>query len=162
MEYENEFEDEAEDTSPDPSTVAFLDQQEAEFAEDRERFNEIYGFDHDCHCSQDYTDGKLGEVTQCFLTLTSQALHRCAEATYENRVLTGLVEELLKVNEDLMTMMKDAGMTAELEKYVKETYELDDQQMADLQLALDVDSEIAGEDTTDELPEGIDEGDDES
>lgn len=153
-EYDNEYENEETEREVDPGTVAFLDQQEAEFAQDREQFQAIYGFDHDCHCSQDYTDGKLAEVTQCFLTLTSQALNRAAEATYENRVLSGLVEELFKVNNDLMYLMKENGLGSELEKYVKETYELDDQQVSDLQLALDVEdaevSEVAGEDAEDE------------
>jgi len=112
---ERDFEDsgELDWVSPEPEddtdagTVAFLDQQEAEFADNRERWVKLYGFDHDCRCSLDYTEGKVGQVTQCFMKLTSQALGRCAEATHEIKVYSAMLTEMLAVNNDLVKMMED-------------------------------------------------------
>jgi len=101
----------------DPGVTAFLDQQEAEFAQEREAFRRIYGFDHDCHCSQDYTDGNTETVTKCFLTMTAQAMARSAQATQEIHYLTTMLERVVGVTNDLVGMMEEAGMEKELQSY---------------------------------------------
>ena len=59
---ENEEQDE-EPFESDPSLVAYLDQEGAEFAANREQFAAMYGFDHDCQCAQNYAEGRLAQVT---------------------------------------------------------------------------------------------------
>jgi hypothetical protein len=127
----------------DPTTIAFLDQSEAEFAAERERFKEFYGFDHNCTCSKDYTDGKIGMVTECFMGLTSDALARCAEATQENRVLGGMVEHLLRINNDLVRMMHEGGMDKELEEYFTESDAVDVVEAEDLDAVPETEAENA-------------------
>lgn len=133
----------------DAGTVAFLDQQEAEFAENREKWVKLYGFDHDCHCSQDYTDGEVGTVTRCFMQLTSQALARAAEATHEIKVYRAMLDELLAMNNDLVKMMDDLGHEKELQEYFGETLDLEDEALAQLELQFS-DDEDEPEDTEDE------------
>lgn len=135
----------------DAGTVAFLDQQEAEFAENREKWVRLYGFDHDCHCSQDYTDGSLGTVTKCFMQLTSQALARCAEATHEIKVYRAMLDELLAMNNDLVKMMDDLGHEKELQEYFGETVDIEDEALAQLELQFtDEGNPNEPEDTEDE------------
>lgn len=141
--------------SPDPEdsdagTVAFLDQQEAEFAAGRERWNKLYGFDHDCHCSQDYTDGKLGQVTQCFMQLTSQALGRCAEATHEIKVFSAMLSEMLAVNNDLVKMMEDLGHEKELQEYFGEALEIEDEVLSQMELQFEDEGGTSEADSEDE------------
>ena len=116
-----------EEAMSDPSTVAFLDQQEAEFAGNRERWVALYGFDHDCHCSTDYTEGAIGTVTKCFMQLTSQALARCAEATHEIKVYSSMLTEMLAVNNDLVKLMENLGHEKELQDYFGEQLEIEDE-----------------------------------
>lgn len=118
----------------DPRTIAFLDQQEAEFEAGRENWAKLYGFDHDCTCSRDYTNGKVGTVTRCFMKLTSQALARCAEATHEIRVFRAMLDEMLAVNNDLVKLMEDLGHEKELQEYFGETLELEDDVLSQMEL----------------------------
>ena len=122
-----------EEALSDPGTVAFLDQQEAEFAGNREKWVALYGFDHDCHCSQDYTEGDIGTVTKCFMQLTSQALARCAEATHEIKVYSAMLTEMLAVNNDLVKMMEDLGHEKALQDYFGETIDLEEDVISDLE-----------------------------
>jgi hypothetical protein len=91
----------------DPATLAQLDQEGAEFADQREQFAEMYGFDHDCHCAQDYADGKMAEVTECYLSLTDDALEHSAQLTWENSTLQGMVNTLVAMNDDLMGRIQE-------------------------------------------------------
>jgi hypothetical protein len=77
---------------PDPSTVAFMDQQSAEFnAKAEHEFADRYGFVHKCRCDQDYTEGKLVEVTECYANMTLEALDTCARLHKEVQMLTGII-----------------------------------------------------------------------
>lgn len=102
---------------PDPALVARLDQEEAAFAAEREKWLKVYGFDHDCTCGQDYASGKTTEVTYCFMRLTNQALRRSAEATQEVNALSNMLGRLVTMNNDLISMMEELGHTEELQKY---------------------------------------------
>ena len=62
----------------DPGTVSNLDQKETDFNNHRDDFVEQYGFDHECRCGQDYTEGNTTEVTACFVQLAFDALAACA------------------------------------------------------------------------------------
>jgi hypothetical protein len=147
--------DEPEYEQADPGTIAFLDQQEAEFASNREKWLEMYGFDHECRCSQDYTEGKVGQVTQCFMRLMSQALARCVEATHEIRVYTTMMDELLAMNNDLVKMMEDLGHEKELQDYLGKTLELEDGELGqmDLQIEQDNENDTEGIDLQEDVPE---------
>ena len=98
-EYEDLFgEDAAEDSDEttdetDPGVVAFLDQQSAEFNDRAEHeFADRYGFVHKCKCDQDYTEGNLVEVTECYANMTLEALDACATLYAENKLLRGLIQ----------------------------------------------------------------------
>lgn len=92
---EAEDNDETTDESAetDPSVVAFLDQQSAEFNERAEHeFADRYGFVHKCKCDSDYTDGNLVEVTECYANMTLEALDACATLYAENKLLRSLIK----------------------------------------------------------------------
>lgn len=113
-------EDEVEDIispEPDAGTIAFLDQEEAEWEQGREEFKRFYGFDHDCTCSQDYSSGKTGTVTQCFMKLTSQALAASAQKHHDLQVMDAMLTRMVTITQDLARMLEELGHTDELEKY---------------------------------------------
>ena len=86
-EYPEEFTEE-----PDPSTVAFMDQQAAAFnAKAEHEFADRYGFVHRCRCDQDYSEGKMVEVTECYANMTLEALDACASLYSENKLLTAIL-----------------------------------------------------------------------
>lgn len=119
-----EPEDENEKPEPDPATVAFLDQEEQAFADDREQFKRVYGFDHACTCAQDYSAGKLGQVTECFLGLASDALDACAGLNYENKVLKAMLQEMININNGLIEKMQEAGLGDEVQAFLNEDTDL--------------------------------------
>jgi len=143
----------------DPGTIAFLDQQEAEFDSGRAKWAALHGFDHECHCSQDYTDGAIGSVTRCFMQLTSQALARCVEATHEIRVFSSMVDELLTMQNDLVKMMENFGHEKELQEYFGETLEIEDDVLSQMELQFTDEDELGLED---EGEGKLDAGDDKS
>lgn len=80
----------------DPGTVAFLDQQSAEFNERAEHeFADRYGFVHKCKCDQDYSSGNLVQVTECYANMTVEALEACASLHAENKLLRTLIQKAL-------------------------------------------------------------------
>jgi hypothetical protein len=86
------LDEDADVEEPDPSTVAFMDQQSAEFnAKAEHEFADHYGFIHKCRCDQDYTEGKLVEVTECYANMTLEALDTCARLHKEVQMLTGII-----------------------------------------------------------------------
>lgn len=42
-------------------------------------FEELYGFEHNCHCASDWVEGKHGLVSECYTELCDDALTRCHE-----------------------------------------------------------------------------------
>lgn len=128
----DEFENYEDEREIDPATVAFLDQEEAAFEQHKAEFRRVYGFDHDCRCSQDYTEGNLKEVTECFMNLTRQAMQRAGEATYELYVMGSVLETMLKLNNDLIDMLRNLGHEDELEAYLNQEVELDEPTQAEL------------------------------
>lgn len=172
-EYDSEFGEPAPENEPeeidlggeiDPAVVAFLDQEEAAFAQERDKFVAMYGFDHDCHCAADYSSGKVVTVTECFMELSSDALDRAAEATYEARALAAMLQEMLDLNKDLVKMIESLGGKDDLEAYFKRQMELQDEAATE-----EPESEVEGSEPEQQLemeielngePEIIDDGDD--
>lgn len=99
--------DEDEVFIPDPSTIAFLDQEAAAFAEVADEFELIYGFRHECRCDQDYTEGKVGEVTECYAGMVVESLATCARLNYENKQLKALASKLMEVQEQIATTLTE-------------------------------------------------------
>jgi len=117
---DEEPEDEDEVIDVDPATVAFLDQESAAFAEMEDQFESTYGFKHHCTCAQDYAEGKISEVTYCFLGLANESLDACARLYWESRTLRAMLEQMLVINNDLMDKMEEAGLGKELEEYLSQ------------------------------------------
>jgi len=46
-------------------------------AEAAEEFKEMYGFDHDCHCKEDWEEGNVGLVSECYTKMVNEALKQC-------------------------------------------------------------------------------------
>lgn len=91
---DGETDDVPEDFVPDVSTVAFLDQQQAEFEGMADEFESTYGFKHDCHCGEDYAAGRVGEITQCYHNMMQEALATCARMNIELKEVTGIAQAL--------------------------------------------------------------------
>lgn len=87
---------------PDPTTVAFLDQEAAAFAEISQQFADMYGFVHDCHCDTDYSSGKVVEVTECFAGMIVEALETCGRLNTENKALKEMLTVMFKLNDQLV------------------------------------------------------------
>lgn len=78
----------------DPTTIAFLDQQQAEFSNIEDEFFATYGFKHECHCGEDYAAGRVGEITQCYHNMMQEALANCARMNVELKEVTGIAQAL--------------------------------------------------------------------
>lgn len=87
---------------PDPATIAFLDQESAAFAEIADEFKEVYGFEHHCHCDEDYSAGRVGEVTECYAGMIVDSLATCAKLNHEKKQLMQMVSTLMEMNETLI------------------------------------------------------------
>ena len=112
--------DDEEAFEADPSVVAALDQEGAEFEAQRQQFAEMYGFDHNCHCAKDYSDGSLAQVTECYLELTDDALEACARLNWENITLQGMVQTMVGMNDNLMTYIKESGLDIDPDQFLAE------------------------------------------
>ena len=94
----NEDEDENTEDSEfeaDPGTVAFMDQETAAFNAAEHEFADRYGFVHKCKCDQDYTEGNMVTVTECYANMTTDALEACATLYAENKLLRVLITKAL-------------------------------------------------------------------
>lgn len=90
--YEDEPEDEeTEAFDADPGVVAFMDQQTAAFNAAEHEFEDRFGFVHKCHCDQDYSDGKLVEVTECYAGMIEESLAACETLMAENKLLRRMI-----------------------------------------------------------------------
>lgn len=83
--------------APDAGTVAFMDQQAAEFNQLEHEFADRYGFVHKCRCDQDYSAGNMVEVTECYANMTVEALEACATLKAENTLLRKMIVSALGV-----------------------------------------------------------------
>ena len=54
-------------------------------------FEEMYGFEHNCHCAEDWMEGKTGLVSECYTELCDDALTQCHKYKGE---LAGRAREL--------------------------------------------------------------------
>jgi hypothetical protein len=82
------------DFEPDVATVAFLDQQQAEFGNMEDDFAATYGFTHECYCGEDYAAGRVGEITQCYHNMMQEALANCARLNAELKEVTAIAQAL--------------------------------------------------------------------
>lgn len=108
---ERDLGEDVEKFEPDPGTVAFLDQEAAAFREIEGEFAKTYGFEHQCHCDSDYAEGRVGEVTECFAGMVTEALATCASFKYENDHLKTMVAQLLEINGQLTDQIVGDGAT---------------------------------------------------
>ena len=115
-----------EEQEVDPNTVAFLDQEQAEWKGREAGFERAYGFSHHCRCSEDYAEGRTQTVTECFMRLCGEALDAAAASTYENRMLNVYLNEMLAINNDLAGMLHENGLGKELEDYFNTPVDIED------------------------------------
>lgn len=99
----------------DPSTVAFLDQEAAAFAEAAEQFANMYGFVHECHCDTDYSSGKVVEVTECFAGMIVESLETCMRLNTENKALKEMLTVMFQLNDQLVEANSESVPEDELE-----------------------------------------------
>lgn len=81
--FPEEFED-SEEESPDEEELEaneFMEDEEA--IESPEEFAEKYGFDHECHCGDDWASGNLAVVSVCYVNMIREALDVLAETRSE-------------------------------------------------------------------------------
>jgi len=112
--------DDGEDTpEADPGTVAFLDQQSAEFnARAEHEFASKFGFVHKCRCDLDYAQGKMIEVTECYAGLVDEALEACATLKAENTLLKNLIKAAIgTATEDADAESDELGLSDRNEDY---------------------------------------------
>ena len=104
---------EGEEFEPDMATVAFLDQQQAEFEGMKDDFFNTYGFEHDCHCGEDYAAGRVGEITQCYHNMMQEALATCARLNIELKEMTGIAKALYEEVKDNLLQSEPKPATDE-------------------------------------------------
>lgn len=111
-EFDDLFDESNEDEEkfePDTATIAFLDQQQAEFEGMADEFEGTYGFKHECHCGEDYAAGRVGEITQCYHNMMQEALATCARLQVELREVTGIAKALYEELAKREAGMAEAG-----------------------------------------------------
>lgn len=65
------------------------DEAEVEYQEDQDAVNNSddfrarFGFDHECHCADDWAIGNLGVVAVCYLNMCRDAMEHLASARRE-------------------------------------------------------------------------------
>lgn len=66
-------------------------------------FKELYGFEHNCHCLQDWHDTNLELVSKCYTELCDDALTTCHR-------FKGLVADLERRNTMLRVQIEALGV----------------------------------------------------
>lgn len=102
-----------EEFEPDAATVAFLDQQQAEFEGMVDDFENTYGFKHECKCGEDYAAGRVGEITQCYHNMMQEALANCARFNAELKEMTAIAQALYAELSARETGASDEGVSDE-------------------------------------------------
>ena len=74
----------------------------AKFNADKLAFEEEYGFDHDCHCDEDWASGNLSVVSVCYMGLVNDAMNTLSSKVKE---LKSKEREIAK----LRVALADAG-----------------------------------------------------
>lgn len=80
----------------------------------------MYGFDHDCHCAQDYAEGKLAQVTECYLSLADDALDTCQRLLWENNTLQGMVAAMVSMNDSLIKTIEESDTTIDADAVLEQ------------------------------------------
>lgn len=75
---DDDFEPEDED---EVSDVEYQDDQDA--VNNSDDFRARFGFDHECHCADDWAVGNLGVVAVCYLNMCRDAMEHLATARAE-------------------------------------------------------------------------------
>jgi hypothetical protein len=63
------------------SEVEYQDDQDA--VNNSDDFRARFGFDHECHCADDWSVGNLGVVAVCYLNMCRDAMEHLASARQE-------------------------------------------------------------------------------
>jgi len=77
---------------PNEEYLAYL--KEIEMMGDPEEFERTYGFEHKCHCASDYEEGNVGLVSDCWGSITNDALDTCKRLLEEIESVRLLADEL--------------------------------------------------------------------
>ena len=76
------------------------DETHEEYQADQDEINEndvymeLYGFEHDCHCADDWAEGNWAVVSQCYVNMAGQALAHLEEVNKELSTLKAEIVEL--------------------------------------------------------------------
>ncbi len=150
---------EPEDDKPetDPAKLAALDQEQQAFRDAAADFARQYGFVHDCKCAEDYENGNTVEVARCFVNLTNQAMATLSYCNMENKQLRLYLTQLMEMNNDLATMLKERGFESDLQEYFQE--EIDEEgETAEI---IELEEAAQGDDGVESTPERDDDDDSE-
>ncbi len=69
--------------SEDHDELHELYQEEQDALNESDTFEDMYGFEHQCRCADDWAEGNLGVVSVCYLEMTNDALDALVEARKE-------------------------------------------------------------------------------
>lgn len=73
------------DGEENDETEEELDIDESTEVKDEADFLEKYGFEHECHCAEDWASGNLGVVAVCYLNMCRDSLEVLAKTLQEKK-----------------------------------------------------------------------------
>lgn len=89
----------------DPRLIHMLDQESAAFNDNSDNFEQTFGFKHYCTCDVDYSEGRVGEVTECYDRLCQEAMHACSTLKTERDQAIALLEQMNQLNQYLLDLL---------------------------------------------------------
>ena len=80
----NEFDNEEPEFENEEDQAQFNEYKEEQDAlNNSDEFVELYGFQHECRCAEDWAEGNLGVVSVCYLEMCRDALEYLKQARKE-------------------------------------------------------------------------------
>ncbi len=62
----------------DPAVLGQLMLDTAAVNADAEAWKNQFGFEHNCHCDEDYANDAMGTVTECWALMAEDAIETCS------------------------------------------------------------------------------------
>lgn len=90
------------DWQPDPEYAEYLREAQAPLNEN-DTFLKTYGFEHHCRCAEDYVEGNVGTVSDCWANMCSDALATCA-------FMKGEIDRFKIIVAELQTQLNELGV----------------------------------------------------